>query len=658
MDRKFDYHEAFARNLGWVTALEQEVLRNKRVAIAGLGGVGGSHVLTLARLGIGAFHLSDYDSFELANFNRQAGASMAALGRPKLEVLAEQLRAINPDVDVQGFPDGVTEHNLDGFLAGVDLYVDGLDFFVLDIRARIFAACAEAGIPAITAAPLGMGSALLNFLPGRMSFEEFFRLDGQPAEEQLVRFLLGLSPAMLQRAYLVDPRAVDFAARRGPSTAMACELCAGIAATQALKMLLHRGPVLAAPWGLHFDAYRNRMVRTWRPGGNRNPLQRLGLIIARRQLARMARFEKTAETDAMSLDSKSLRVLDAARWAPSGDNAQPWRFMLLDGQRFQVHGRDTRDSCIYDLQGHASLIALGALQATIELAASAEGRRAEIHDLPGDERHTRFEVVLQDDPDGKPHPLAPYIRLRTVQRRPLRTRGLTTTEKAELEAALGPGHGVRWFEGGKGRLAMAGLYFHSAGLRLALPEAYVTHRDAVAWQASESEDRIPVTAVGLNPLSARITAWAMQRWERVRNLDRFLGASRLARLELDWLPGVLCGAHFVLVANRVPEARADYLAAGRAMQRFWLTATKLGLQLQPQMTPLIFHEYVRDEVSFTHAPGMLDRAKGVSERLRQVLGADTLDHAVFMGRIGAGDVARFRSTRRPLRELLVEEVSQ
>ena len=57
----FDYHEAFSRNLGWVTETEQEVLRNKRIAIAGMGGVGGSHLLTLTRLGIGAFNLADFE---------------------------------------------------------------------------------------------------------------------------------------------------------------------------------------------------------------------------------------------------------------------------------------------------------------------------------------------------------------------------------------------------------------------------------------------------------------------------------------------------------------------------------------------------------------------------------------------------------------------
>lgn len=284
MDESFDYSLAFSRNVGWVTKNEQTILRGKKVAIAGMGGVGGSHLLTLTRLGIGAFRIADFDVFELANFNRQVGASRRYLNRPKVDVLAEMALDINPELDIRKFSDGVTDTNLSTFLTDADLYVDGLDFFAFKARRNMFAACWEMEIPAITAAPLGMGAALLNFLPGKMSFEEYFCLEDQPLGEQIIRFLLGLSPAMLQRGYIADASTIDLLNQKGPSTPMACELCAGMAATEALKILLHRGKVLAAPHGLQFDAYRNKLAHTWRPLGNRNPLQKLGINIARKQL--------------------------------------------------------------------------------------------------------------------------------------------------------------------------------------------------------------------------------------------------------------------------------------------------------------------------------------------------------------------------------------
>ena len=78
MQPPFDYHAAFSRNIGWVTETEQALLRTRRIAIAGLGGVGGSHLLTLTRLGIGRFNIADLDTFdELAA--RNAGKVFEAM---------------------------------------------------------------------------------------------------------------------------------------------------------------------------------------------------------------------------------------------------------------------------------------------------------------------------------------------------------------------------------------------------------------------------------------------------------------------------------------------------------------------------------------------------------------------------------------------------
>ena len=244
-------------------------------------------MLTLTRLGIGAFNVADFDVFDIANFNRQAGAVLSTIGRPKVDVMAEMALEINPELVIRRFPKGVAASNLDDFLRDVDLYVDSLDFFAFDARRAIFAACHRNGIPAITAAPLGMGTAVLVFLPGGMTFENYFCLEGCDEEEMGIRFLIGLSPGMLQRGYLVDPSRVSLAEQRGPSTVAACQLCAGVTATEAVKILLGRDGVICAPRGYQFDAYRNRLVRTWRPGGNRNLLQRLGLWLGRRQLRRM-----------------------------------------------------------------------------------------------------------------------------------------------------------------------------------------------------------------------------------------------------------------------------------------------------------------------------------------------------------------------------------
>jgi len=277
----FHYATAFSRNIGWVTDAEQLRLRGARVAIAGLGGVGGSHALTLARLGLSNFNISDFDQFGIHNLNRQAGATMPTMGRPKIDVFAQLLKDINPEIDLRMFSEGILSENIDEFLRDVDVYVDALDFFALPVRRMVFAKCRDKGIPALTAAPLGMGTAFLYFSPSGMSFEDYFQVEGHASDEQYARFIAGLSPAMVQRDYLVVPESVNFTEKRGPSTVMACDLCAGVMGTSVLKVVLNRGALRPAPWGMHFDAYHQTLKHTWRPFGNANPLQWLLLKFIR-----------------------------------------------------------------------------------------------------------------------------------------------------------------------------------------------------------------------------------------------------------------------------------------------------------------------------------------------------------------------------------------
>ena len=271
----FNYNDAFSRNIGWVTESEQQILRGKRVAIGGLGGVGGSHLMVLTRLGIGAFNIADLDDFDYPNFNRQYGATLSTINQSKASVMQAAVLDINPELDLNVFHEGIQESNLDKFLEGVDIYVDSLDIFALDIRRKVFQRCYELGIPTITAAPMGMGTAFLMFMPGKMSFEEYFALDGLSFEDQIAYFVIGVSPSVQQRKYLVDKSSVNFLKNKVPSTIMGIEISAGVTGAQVLKILLNRGDIVCAPRGLHFDAYRNRLVKTWRPFGNRNPIQKI-----------------------------------------------------------------------------------------------------------------------------------------------------------------------------------------------------------------------------------------------------------------------------------------------------------------------------------------------------------------------------------------------
>ena len=346
-------------------------------------------------------------------------------------------------------------------------------------------------------------------------------------------------------------------------------------------------------------------------------------------------------------------ILEVARWAPSGDNTQPWRFEVIDAHHLVIHAFDTRDHCVYDLDGHPSQVAHGALLETLAIAASAHGLRAEVTRRPdAPETHPDYQVELIADSSVTPDPLLAYVRQRSVQRRPMRTTPLTAAQKQALQDAVGNLYTVRWFEGGTQRWRLARLMFDNAKLRLTLPEAYPVHRDIIEWNARFSEDRVPDQALGLDAMTLKLMRWVMASWQRVEFFNTFLAGHLTPRIEMDLLPGLFCGAHFAIQAVKAPATIDDYVAAGRAVQRFWLTATSLGLQLQPEMTPLIFGRYVREGRAFSRQPGAVAKAAKLAQRLAGLMPSGSSDRAVFLGRIGNGQPAASRSLRLAPQRLL------
>lgn len=343
------------------------------------------------------------------------------------------------------------------------------------------------------------------------------------------------------------------------------------------------------------------------------------------------------------------QILELARWAPSGDNVQPWRFKIVSGRRLLVYGFDTRTSVVYDREGIASQLALGCLLENITIAARAFGLMADVYRVPDfPETEPTFDINFYDHQDGlKTDPLAAFIKTRTTNRRPFSRRPLSDNDRTELEAALPPGYQVIWLEK-RHRYHMAKLLYNSALIRLITREAFAVHSSIIEWNAQFSEDRIPDQAVGLDPLTRRLMRFAMKSWTRVQILNRFCLGTVLPRLELDFLPGLCCAGHFLICAKQELKSVDDYISAGRAVQRFWLTATKLGLQFQPEMTPLIFAAYAWSETRFTENQRAWQRARDITSGLAKLYGYKALTHGAFLGRLGYGSPPRSRSTRRPL----------
>jgi hypothetical protein len=260
-------------------------------------------------------------------------------------------------------------------------------------------------------------------------------------------------------------------------------------------------------------------------------------------------------------------------------------------------------------------------------------------------------VRLTSDPTVVRDPLIDVINVRTVQRRPMKTTPLTDEHKRLLEATVAPAYALTWLESRPQKWQAAKLMFNNARLRLTMPEAFETHRSIIDWEnRTHSPDKVPAGALGVDAMTLHLMKWAMVSWRRMATVNTLMG-TWAPRLQMDLAPGMACAAHFVLKAREAPQSIDDYVAAGRALQRFWLTMTTFGLYMQPEMTPLIFSKYAREGTRFTAEPKLAQSAKELQRQTEALIFNDEL-HPVYMGRLGYGPAPEARSVRRPLAELM------
>ncbi|WP_374368583.1 ThiF family adenylyltransferase [Dongia sp.] len=153
MNAAFSYEAFSGRNIGFVTADEQARLRNARVFICGVGGMGGACIATLLRAGIEQYVIADIDTFEVSNLNRQVFANLDTVGQHKAEATVTLGQRINPQAKFEVFGREWIEQ-LETVLARVDLVINGMDDIAAGVQ--LYRAAARAGLAVIDAyaAPL------------------------------------------------------------------------------------------------------------------------------------------------------------------------------------------------------------------------------------------------------------------------------------------------------------------------------------------------------------------------------------------------------------------------------------------------------------------------------------------------------------------------
>nr|WP_218171715.1 molybdopterin-synthase adenylyltransferase MoeB [Pseudomonas gingeri] len=158
-------------------------LKNSRVLIVGLGGLGAPVALYLAAAGVGELHLADFDSVDLTNLQRQIIHDTDSVGSTKVDSALRRLTAINPQVSLVAHRQALDEDSLSAVVAAVDLVLDCCDNFAT--REAVNVACVAAGKPLVSGAAIRLEGQLSVFDPRRAESPCYHCLYGHGSEAEL-----------------------------------------------------------------------------------------------------------------------------------------------------------------------------------------------------------------------------------------------------------------------------------------------------------------------------------------------------------------------------------------------------------------------------------------------------------------------------------------
>ena len=305
--------------------------------------------------------------------------------------------------------------------------------------------------------------------------------------------------------------------------------------------------------------------------------------------------------------------------------------------------------------GEPTLISAGTLLENIAIAAPVFGKDLAWRYLDRQDARHRVELRFTDQPPRAGSALFDQIERRSVDRRPYKMRPLSGEDRQALADAAGPDIAVDWHESLRERLKIAGLSQMATDIRLRIPETFSIHNRIVDWDQDQSPHAIPARALGLDAMTLKIMRWSLARKSRTEFVNR-LGSPFFAGLQMDLMPGVFsaayCGFRVPERAPEAPGAAQQLLQVGQAVQRFWLTATRLGLVMQPCLAILAFSNYGASDIPFT-VSGKERQSAAVLARKTRTFFPES-DRMLFLARVGyPQNHQASRSTRRPLNELMV-----
>ncbi len=645
------------RNKYKITGAEQAELSEKIIGVIGLS-VGQSIALTIAMERVcGQLRLADFDTAELSNLNRLR-TGIHNLGLRKTVIAAREIVEIDPYLDVKIFNDGITDANMNDFFTGdgkLDLLVEVCDGLDIKITSRFKAR--ELGIPVVMDTndkgmldierfDLEPARPILHGLAGDLDPS---KIKGLTNEQKIPYILKMIGAETISTRLKASMMEVEQSVNTWPQLASSVVLGGALTTDVCRKILLGQNSV-SGRFYLDFDEiikYENNAgIDTSSFDGPPELTEDVMQAISETS-------KPTAGFHTIPQD-KIETIVKAASLAPSGGNAQPWKFLYRGGSLYIFHDEHYSFSLL-DYEHSGSYLGFGAMLENIEITASSLGLSAAANVFPLKEDKRLIAVVTFKElvAHSALKYLSSSIPLRLTNRNEGDRKLLPEKDKADLIsiAATVPSARLQLFEGEETIHTFAEILTNTERIRFLHPRG---HYDTFVKELRFTQEEILSTADGLDiaTLNMSESDKAALRIARDPSAINFLhklakgeGFKKISR------KAVVSASAIAVVSMNGHEAE-HFLAGGRAVQRVWLEATHRNISCQPVSQAVFMLERYLGKGAADFNNYEKEQLKAIHNVLSGLLNLEAGRYPIFIFRLFHGEVPKERSLRRPIDKVL------
>lgn len=650
-----------SRNQYKITPSEQKELARRSIGIVGLS-VGHSVALSIAtERTCGRLKLADFDTLELSNLNR-IRTGLHNIGINKCIVTAREIAEIDPFLTIECFPEGINKENLDGFLLDggkLDILVDECDDMALKIRCRLRAA--QLAIPVVMeTSDRGMldverfdtepDRPIFHGLLHGMPLENFEQISEEDRLPLVLRIVNVVNASKRGRASLVE---IGQSISTWPQLASAVTLGGAVVTDVCRRILLNQFNE-SGRYYVDLEELVGNKVQKAEITLSANPFKPFDV----QEAIRIADSLPVGQPSEVVHEAIIKEVVNAACYAPSTGNDQPWKWLYRNGRLHLFHDR-YRSYSFGDFDQIASNISFGAAYENLVLKSNEKGLhiRPELFPL-GRESTLIATLTFADNAAVDTTPVyspqsAAVIFERSTNRNPSTPVRVSAQELEALRTAAESVGGARfhYFDDRDQMMALAEIIGECDRIRLLNPNG---HRDFVhremKWTPAEAEnsrDGIDIQTLGMT--KGQMTALSIIRDEEiVQALNNIQGGGAL----IDVARNSVKTASALGMITMPRYNYEDFFWGGVSMQRFWLKAEELQFAIHPLISPF----YLFPRVTKGNGAGLDEtessKLRDLREKFMRLVPFEDNIAEVFLFKLASAPRPEVKSHRLPLEETL------